>query len=110
MARYILPLMAVDPEGILFMTAFNDQATQLMGMPAQELKKLKDNNTSAYDAVIQKATWRQYVMRVRGKMDTYNGTSRFKSHVLSVTPVKYAEEGKLLLADIAKYGPIAAPA
>ena len=104
MARYILPLMAVDPEGILFMTAFNDQATQLMGMPAQELKKLKDNNTSAYDAVIQKATWRQYVMRVRGKMDTYNNNTRLKSHCLTASPVKFVEEGKLLLADIAKYG------
>ena len=55
MARYILPLMAVDPEGILFMTAFNDQATQLMGMPAQELKKLKDKEQQLWGYPIDRS-------------------------------------------------------
>ena len=59
---------------------------------------------ATYDAVIAKAQWKQYVVRVRGKMDTYNGNSRLKSHVLSAKPIAFAEESKLLLAEIAKYG------
>ena len=102
--RYILPLMTLDATGVNYMTAFNEQATTLLGMPADQLKKLKDSDTSAYDAVLAKATWRRYVFRVRGKMDTYNQITRLKSHALSMAPVKWADEGKLLLADIAKYG------
>ena len=44
------------------------------------------------------------MLRVRGKMETYNGETRMKTHVTSAAPVKFVEEGKLLLADIAKYG------
>ena len=38
------------------------------------------------------------------QMDTYNNNTRLKSHCLTASPVKFVEEGKLLLADIAKYG------
>ena len=76
----------------------------MLGMQAGELKRLKDSQPGAYDAVIAKATWKYYVLRVRGKMDSYNNVTRLKSHVINVAPVKWAEEGKLLLADIAKYG------
>ena len=85
--RYILPLMTLDATGVNYMTAFNEQATTLLGMPADQLKKLKDSDTSAYDAVLAKATWRRYVFRVRGKMDTYNQITRLKSHALSMAPV-----------------------
>ena len=102
--RYILTLMAVDSTGNTFVTAFNDLAAQILGMKADELKRLKTNDTPAYEAVIANATWKRNLLRVRGKMETYNGNTRMKSHVLSATPVKFAEEGKLLLADIAKYG------
>ena len=101
--RYILPLQAVDASGHLYLTAFNEQATQIMGISATELKRLKDTSPAGYDEVIAKAMWKQYVLRVRGKMDTYNNVTRLKTHVIAPAPVKWAEEGKLLLDDIAKY-------
>ena len=38
----------------------------------------------------------RFVLRVRGRMDTYQGQSRLKQNLLRATPINYAEEGKLL--------------
>ena len=101
--RYICPLMMVDADGTSIMTAFNDQATTILGAKADDLKALKDESSSRYDGMLAKAQWKPYVLRVRGKMETYQGNSRLKCHVLRVSPINYAEEAKNLLAEIAKY-------
>ena len=64
----------------------------------------QDNDLAQYEAVLAQATWKPYLLRVRGKMETYQDKSRLKSHVLSAAPINWAGETKLLLADIAKYG------
>jgi len=101
--RYIVPLVLLDADGSIVATAFNDQGTQLLGKKADELKRLKDENRPAYDAVVQRATWRPMLYRLRAKMETYNDQSRFKGAIMSATPINFATEGKLLLADIKKY-------
>jgi len=73
-----------------------DQGTQLLGKKADELKRLKDENRPAYDAVVQRATWRPMLYRLRAKMETYNDQSRFKGAIMSATPINFATEGKLL--------------
>lgn len=102
--RYIAPLQFFDSAGSCIMTAFNEQAISILGAKADDLKRLKDQSQQQYEAALGKAQWKQMVLRVRGKMETYNGVTRMKTHVTSAAPVKFAEEGKLLLADIAKYG------
>ena len=74
--RYILTLMAVDTQGSTFVTAFNDLAAQILGMKADELKRLKSSDTPAYEAVIANATWKRQLLRVRGKMETYATPTR----------------------------------
>ena len=37
------------------------------------------------------------------KVETYNDVSKLKVHIFRASPVNYANEGKTLLADIAKY-------
>lgn len=101
--RYIAPLQILDADGSSIMTAFNDQATSILGHKADDLKRLKDESPQRYEATVAACSWKQFVLRVRGKMETYNGNTRMKSHVMSATPVKFAEECKLLLADIQKY-------
>ena len=101
--RYIAPLQILDADGSSIMTAFNDQATSIIGAKADDMKKLKDTNPKEYEQSLSNAAWKQYVLRVRGKMETYNGITRMKTHVMTASPVKYADEAKLLLADIQKY-------
>lgn len=101
--RYILSVSTVDASGMQYMTAFNDQATALLGKSADELKRLKDENNTAYEAALQRVQWHHFNVRVRAKMDTYNQQTRLKVAPLTMMPVNYATEGKLLLADINQY-------
>ena len=99
-----------------------------MGKSADELKLIKDASFEAYEQArsilirpkkhgrarlqshhlvlpqaLNDAQWKPLVMRVRAKMETWQEQSRVKMHVLQLDPVSFVSEGKLLLADIAKY-------
>ncbi len=45
--RYILSFRATDHTGSTFVTAFNDQAVEIMGCTAGELKRLQEENKDA---------------------------------------------------------------
>jgi len=108
--RYILPVAFTDADGQIVCTAFNETANSLLGVKADDLKRYKDASQSQYEAAIAQGQWKHYILRARGKMETYNDKTRLKSHVYSATPVKFVEEGKLLLSEIAKYGALEAAA
>ena len=101
--RYMLPCVACDGGANQWLTAFNDIAEQLIGKKAGELKALKETDQHAYEAVIDGAQWKRYVMTVRGKVETYQDQSKLKVHIIRAAPVNFANEGKTLLSDIAKY-------
>jgi len=101
--RYILPLVACDGGANQWLSAFNDIAEQIIGKKAGELKAIKDADQHAFEAVIDAAQWKRYVMTVRGKVETYQDASKLKVHLIRAAPVNFASEGKTLLADIAKY-------
>lgn len=101
--RYMLPCVACDGGANQWLSAFNDIAEILIGKKAGELKALKDADQHAYDAVIDGAQWKRYVMTLRAKVETYNDVSKLKVHIFRASPVNYANECKTLLADIAKY-------
>lgn len=42
-------------------------------------------------------------MRLRAKKETYNGSTRTKVAVVAPTKTNFVAEGKLMLAEIAKY-------
>lgn len=101
--RYMLPCVACDGGANQWITAFNDIAEQLIGMKAGELKAIKDGDVQAYEAVIDAAQWKRYVMTLRGKVETYQDQAKLKVHIIRAAPVNFVNESKTLLADIAKY-------
>jgi replication factor A1 len=101
--RYILAFLVVDSASSMFMTAFNDQAIKMLGMPANELKRMKDTNLPEYEDVLQRACWKPFLMRLRIKKESWQGVSRVKANVIDAGLIDFAAEGKLLLADINKY-------
>ena len=101
--RYMLPVVACDAGANQWLTAFNDMAEQLIGKKAGELKALKDADQHAYDAVIEAAQWKRYVMTLRAKVETYQDNARLKVHVIRAAAPNFVTEGKTLLSDIAKY-------
>ena len=101
--RYILPMVVMDAEATIIATAFDAQAQAILGKTAGEMKALQAADTAAYDAVFAKAQWKPSLIRMRAKMESYQGNSRLKGAVLKVEPINFAAEGALLLKDIKAY-------
>ena len=45
---------------------------EVLGVSAEDLGKMKESDEQAFDNVLQQATFKEYVFRVRAKVDTYN--------------------------------------
>ncbi len=101
--RYIVPLILIDSSGTTIATAFNDQGASFIGKGASEMRTLKMSAPAEYDAAFGSVLWKSHLFRVRSKMDTYNGTSRVKTAIVSCSKLNYVSEGNILLKEIAKY-------
>ena len=55
-----------------WVTCFQDTGAEILGCSAQELGELREQNSPEYDSVFQKANFKDFIFRVRAKMDTYN--------------------------------------
>lgn len=69
--RYVLSMSVADHTGTMWLSLFDDAGQIVMGMPANDLMKLKDEDDSKFKATMQEATCRTYNFRVRAKMETY---------------------------------------
>ena len=74
--RYILSLNVADFTSHLWLTCFDESARLIMGMSANELQELKDNDYDAFQAVFDEATLKKFYFRCRAKSDTYDNTPR----------------------------------
>ena len=45
---------------------------EVLGTSADDLGSMRDNDEQAFDAVFQQANFKEYVFRVRAKVDTFN--------------------------------------
>ena len=55
-----------------WITCFQETGSEILGCSAQELGELREQNSPEYDSVFQRANFRDFIFRVRAKMDTYN--------------------------------------
>ncbi|CAF9909670.1 MAG: hypothetical protein GOMPHAMPRED_006836 [Gomphillus americanus] len=92
--RYMMSVSVTDHTGQMFLSFFNDQGTVIMGMTADKLVELKENNKEK-DAMNQ-AINKQYVFRCRAKQDTYGEQTR-------LAPLDYGAEAAKLFNKIKLY-------
>lgn len=45
---------------------------EVLGTSAEDLGSMRDSDEQAFDAVFQRANFKEYVFRVRAKVDTFN--------------------------------------
>lgn len=74
--RYIMSLNVADFTNHMWLTCFDEAARQIMGMPANELIELRDNDDAGFQAAFEKATLQKYSFRCRARMDTYGNQPR----------------------------------
>lgn len=68
----LLQVNTSDHSANQWITCFQETGSEILGCSAQELGEFREQNSPEYDAVFQKANFRDFIFRVRAKMDTYN--------------------------------------
>jgi replication factor A1 len=74
--RYIMSASVCDHTGQIWLSCFDESGRLLMGMSADQLMELKENDQAASDAVFQEANCKQWNFRCKAKMDSYQEQQR----------------------------------
>jgi len=61
-----------DFSGNVWVTCFNETAEVILGKSSQVLGPMQKNNPDAFDAVIQEAAFRSYVVKFKSELENYN--------------------------------------
>jgi len=103
--RFILPGTMADHSGSQWVTLFDDQAKELLGCTAKEVKDLQDSSKTAdFEAVFRRAQFSEWVLRVRAKMESgQDGEERLRMVVQGLSKLDYAQECRNLLESIGGY-------
>jgi len=99
--RYIMSLNVSDHTGQIWLSCFDDVGRLMMGMSADQLTELKENDDKAAGDVFQEANCQTYIFKCRAKMDNFQDQQRVRYQVSGATPLNYVAESKKL-ADIIK--------
>ncbi|KAJ8752723.1 hypothetical protein K2173_007033 [Erythroxylum novogranatense] len=101
--RYILVVRISDSGGEGFVSAFNQEAEQIIGCSADELDILKSQEEGTpYQMKLKQVTWNHYLLRVAVSQNEYNNEKRQRITVKAVAPVDFAAESRYLLEEISK--------
>lgn len=99
--RYILSALILDHTGQIWVTLFDDEAQKLLNTPAGRLMELRqDEESGEFTKVVQSVTMHEYNFRVRAKQDSYNGTTRTRYQVNSVSELDYNAECSSLVKEL----------
>jgi replication factor A1 len=75
--RYIISANVSDHTGQIYLNCFDDVGRLIMGMTADELNELRENDDNAAGEVFQEANCKTWVFRCRAKMETFQDQQRY---------------------------------
>ncbi|KAH3666257.1 hypothetical protein OGAPHI_004446 [Ogataea philodendri] len=111
--RYILTVSVVDETGQMWLTLFDEQANQLLGLSALEFLKLKnDAEDPSIESVGENAlktfinenvSFKEVLLRIRGKVDSYQGQDRARFSVAKIAKVDFLAECDALVEVLSGY-------
>ncbi|KAF2753828.1 subunit of heterotrimeric replication factor [Pseudovirgaria hyperparasitica] len=99
--RYVLSFNVSDHTGQMWLSGFDDAGRLIMGMDANELMEIKNEDESKVAELLQDATCKTYNFSVRARMDTYNDQQRVRHQVQTASSLDFPRECSRL-ADILK--------
>ncbi|KAI3333186.1 replication factor-A protein [Ustulina deusta] len=99
--RYIMSVNVNDHTGQLWLSCFDDVGRVIMGMSADELMEIKENDEDRAPTIFEAANCSKLNFLCRAKMDTYGENPRVRYQVTGATPLDYKTEA-LKLADMIK--------
>ena len=75
--RYIMSVNVSDHTGQLWLSCFDDVGRMIMGMSADQLMELKENDNKAADDAFQDANCKTFNFKCRAKMDNFQEQQRY---------------------------------
>jgi replication factor A1 len=98
--RYVLTsLLFEDKYAAQWGAAFDEAGRVLLGMKPEEVKAMADHPDLA--GKLNRTCFAQpFTLRIKTRCETYEGTARNKSTVVSAEPVNYTELGQKLLVQL----------
>ena len=94
--RYIMSMNVSDHTGQMWLSCFDDVGRMIMGMSADQLNELRENDEKAAGEAFQDAICQTFTFRCRAKMDNFQDTQRVRYQVSGASPLNYpAESAKL---------------
>lgn len=101
--RYIMSLNVNDHTGQLWLSCFDDVGRMLMGMSADQLMELKDNDEAATSKAFEEANCKTMIFRCRAKMDTYGDQQKVRYQISGASPLNFVTEAMKLTELIKMY-------
>ncbi|KAG0725250.1 Replication protein A DNA-binding subunit [Chionoecetes opilio] len=100
--RIMLGLCVADISDSQWITIFQDQAEQLLNTTSNELGALKETNKEDFEKIMDSVLFKNYNFKLRCKIETYNGESRWKGTAVNLSDVEPKEHSQRLITEINK--------
>ena len=100
--RYIFSATVSDDTSTSWVSLFDEQATELLGISAKDLNEKFETETgqSEYDGYFAQANFTDWIFTCKVKQEMNQDEMRVKTILHSIHPVDYAKEGYSLLNSI----------
>ena len=100
--RYLTSIVVSDHSAEEWVSVFGDKGDTIFGCNASQAKELFDQSPDEYEQMIINALMKQYSVRLKVAIDTYNDQARVKCTLMDISPLNYAEASKKLIEGIKK--------
>ncbi|EGV62655.1 hypothetical protein CANTEDRAFT_115222 [Yamadazyma tenuis ATCC 10573] len=98
--RYILNCSIMDATEQLWATLFDQEASKIFGVSANELLVLKESNEAEFKKVVEAVTMKEFSFRLKARQDSYNGESRIRYQTMAVYDIDFAAECDFLVKEL----------
>ncbi|KZL72171.1 replication factor-a protein 1 [Colletotrichum incanum] len=102
--RYIMSVNVCDHTNQLWLSCFDDVGRVIMGMTADQLMALREEDDTKMAQAFEEANCRKLNFRCRAKMDTFGESQRVRYQVMSASQIDYKAEGAKLAELIKQFG------
>ena len=75
--RYIMSTNISDHTGQLWLSCFDEVGRMIMGMSADDLMAVKEDDEKKHNEIFQEANWKTFIFKCKAKMDTFQEQQRY---------------------------------
>jgi replication factor A1 len=98
--RYLLSGQIQDHTGVTYATAFEEGGTKIIGLSAQALFDIKEEDEANFADVVQGIRFQLYLFKVKVMEDTFNDEARIKCSIVDAVKLDSLKESGYLLRAI----------